>query len=159
MIARSSKVMFMETTEDTFERMKGFTSMTINKNAKEYTRQYVDENFEVTDITGISTSIDYAFDQIVGNDVHDKLIEIINEEMIGDDAVVTMLAVDFTNPLTPDTTYNAVKRDFAVIPATEGDSLDAYTYGGTFRVKTPRVKGTVTTTDNWQTATFTAAEV
>ena len=157
MIARSSKVMFMETTEDNFERMKGFTSMTINKNAKEYTRQYVDENFEVTDITGISTSIDYAFDQIQGNDVHDKLIEIINEEMVGEDAVVTMLAVDFTNAATPETTYAAVKRTFAVVPATEGDSLDAYTYGGTFRVKTEKVKGTAETTDNWQTATFTAA--
>ena len=53
MIARSRKVMFMETDEDTFARMQGFTSMTINKNAKEYTRQYVDENFEIRDITGI----------------------------------------------------------------------------------------------------------
>jgi predicted hydrolase (HD superfamily) len=154
MIARSKKVMFLETETGTFARMKGFTSMTINKNAKEYTRQYVDEDFEVTDITGISTSIDYAFDQIQGNDVHDKLIEIINEEFVGEDAVVVMLAVDFTDASTPLTTFNAVKRTFAVIPATEGDSLDAYTYGGTFRVKTERVKGTATTTDKWQTATF-----
>lgn len=157
MIARSKKVMFMETTTDTFERMKGFTSMTINKNAKEYTRQYVDENFEITDITGISTSIDYNFDQIEGNDVHDKLIEIIDEEMIGEDAVVGMLAVDFTDETTPDTTYAAVKRTFAVIPATEGDSLDAYTYAGTFRVKTDRIKGTATTTDDWKTAVFAPA--
>ena len=156
MIARSRKVMFMETEAGTFVRMKGFTSMAINKNAKEYTRQYVDEDFEVTDITGISTTIDYEFDQLAGNDVHDKLIEIIDEEMVGDDAVVAMVAVDFTQPVGETQEFNAVKRDFAVIPESEGDSLEAYTYAGTFAVKTARIKGTATTDDKWETVTFAA---
>ena len=156
MIARSKKVMYMETELDTFERMKGFTSMAINKNPKEYTRQYVDEDFEVTDITGISTSIDYTFDQIAENEVHTKLIEIIDNEKIGDDAVVSMLSVDFTEAGTEPDSFVAAKRDFAVIPGSEGDSLDAYTYGGTFRVKSERVIGEATTTDEWKTATFVA---
>lgn len=156
MIARSRKVMFMATELDTFERMKGFTSMAINKNPKEYTRQYVDEDFEVTDITGISTSIDYAFDQIAENAVHDKLISIIDNEKIGDEAVVSMLSVDFTEAGTELDSFVATKRDFAVIPGTEGDSLDAYTYGGTFRVKSERVVGEATTTDDWKTCTFVA---
>lgn len=155
MIARSRKVMYMATELDTFERMKGFTSMSISKNPKEYTRQYVDEDFEVTDITGISTSIDYAFDQIAENAVHDKLINIIDNEKIGDEAVVSMLSVDFTEAGTEADSFVATKRDFAVIPGSEGDSLDAYTYGGTFRVKSERIVGEATTTDEWQTATFT----
>lgn len=159
MIARSRKVMFMETVGDTFGRMKGFTSMSINKNPKEYTRQYVDEDFEVTDITGISTSIDYTFDQIAEDEVHTKLIDIIDGEKIGDDAVVSLVSVDFTEAGAGTDSFVAVKRDFAVIPGTEGDSLDAYTYGGTFRVKSERVVGEATSTDDWKTCTFTTTIV
>ena len=158
MIARSRKVMYMETTSDEFARMKGFTSMAINKNPKEYTRQYVDEDFEVTDITGISTSIDYAFDQIAEDAVHDKLIKIIDDEKIGDEAVVSMLSVDFTAAGTGLDSFVATKRDFAVIPGSEGDSLDAYTYGGTFRVKSERIVGEATSADDSKTATFALAE-
>lgn len=159
MIARSRKVMFMETAADTFGRMKGFTSMSINKNPKEYTRQYVDEEFEVTDITGISTSIDYTFDQIAEDEVHAKLIDIIDGEKIGDDAVVSLVSVDFTEAGLNGDSFVATKRDFAVIPGTEGDSLDAYTYGGTFRVKSERVVGEATSTDDWKTCTFTTTIV
>lgn len=157
MISRSKKVMYLDTGTDKFERMKGFTSMAITRNPKEYTRQYVDEEFEVTDITGISTSIDYNFDQIKENAVHDKLIEIIEEERVGAEAVVSLLAVDFTQAgVTGE--FVAVKREYTVIPGSEGDSLDAYTYGGTFRVKSERVVGEATTTDEWKTCTFTAGE-
>lgn len=155
MITRNKKVMFLETDEGTFARMQGFTSMTTNKNPKEYTRQYVDEEYEVTDIIGISTSVDYTFDQLKGNEVHDKLVEIIDNELIGEEAVVKLLKVDFTKEATPGTSYDATMREFAVIPETEGDSLEAYTYGGTFRVKGAKIDGTATTEDGWKTAKFT----
>lgn len=154
LVKRSRKVMFMEGTADKFNRMKGFTSLSTSKNPKEYTRQYVDEDFETTDITGISTSTDFAFDQLTGNAVHDKLVEIIDGEKIGNDAVVNMLSVDFTKEGTGPDSFAAVKRAFTVVPGSEGDSLDAYTYGGTFRVKGERVEGVVTTTDGWKTCTF-----
>lgn len=146
--------MFMETVTDTYSRMQGFTSMTTNKNPMEYTRKYVDEDFEVTDIIGISTSLDYAFDQIKGNDVHDKLIEIIDSELIGEDAVVSLVLVDFTKESTPGEKFVASKRSFAVVPESEGDSMEAYTYGGAFRVKSERIPGTATTTDAWKTCVF-----
>lgn len=158
MIARSSKVMFMETTGDSFGRMKGFTSMSINKNPKEYTRQYVDEEFETTDVTGISTSIDYTFDQIADDAVHEKLIDIIDNERIGNAAVVSLVSVDFTKAGSTENTFVATKRDFTTIAGSEGDSLDAYTYGGTFRVKGERIIGEATTTDDWETCTFVVGQ-
>lgn len=159
MISRSKKVMYLETVADTFNRMKGFTSMAINKNAKEYTRQYVDEDHEVTDVTGISTSVDYAFDQIETDEVHDKLIAIIDEEKVGEDAVINLLSVDFTTEGTAEKSFKAIKRQYAVVPGSEGDNLDAYTYGGTFKVKGARIVGEATTTDDWATCQFTTAGV
>ncbi len=150
---RSSKVAFLQA-ENKFYRMKGFTSLSTNKNAGEYTRQYVDEDFETTDVVRISTSMDFNFDYMPSNPVHEKLVEIIDGEKIGDDAVVSILIVDFSQAGTTAGSYVAVKRDFAVIPGTEGDSLDAYTYSGTFRVKGPRIEGEATSTDDWQTCTF-----
>ena len=150
---RSTKVAFLQA-EDKFYRMKGFTSLSTNKNAGEYTRQYVDEDFETTDVVRISTSMDFNFDYMPSNPVHEKLVEIIDREKIGDDAVVSILIVDFSQAGTTEGSYVAVKRDFAVIPGTEGDSLDAYTYSGTFRVKGPRIEGEATSTDDWQTCTF-----
>lgn len=150
---RSSKVAFLQV-DDKFYRMKGFTSLSINKNAGEYTRQYVDEDFETTDVVRISTSMDFNFDYMPSNPVHEKLVEIIDGEKIGDDAIVSILIVDFSQAGATEDSYVAVKRDFAVIPGTEGDSLDAYTYSGTFRVKGPRIEGEATSTDDWQTCTF-----
>ncbi len=154
---RSSKIAFLQS-DDKFYRMKGFTSLSINKNAGEYTRQYVDEDFETTDVVRISTSMDFNFDYMPSNPVHDKLVEIIDGEKIGDDAVISILVVDFSEAGTESDSFKAVKRDFVVVPGTEGDSLDAYTYSGTFRVKGPRIEGEATSADDWQTCTFTPDE-
>ena len=48
--------------EDTFHRMRGFTEGSISKNPKEYSRQYIDEDGEQTDVVGYSPSMSYAFD-------------------------------------------------------------------------------------------------
>lgn len=153
-VKRADKIMFMEVDTE-FNRMKGFTSLSTNKNPKEYTRQYVDEPFEATDLVAISTSTDFTFDQKVGDPVHDKMVSIIDGEKIGDDAVVTLLLVDFTKKGSTPGSFKAVKRDFTLIPGTEGDSLDAYTYGGTFKVKGPRIEGEATSIDDFEkTCTF-----
>ena len=152
---RSKKVAFMEAEAGTFNRMKGFTALSTNKNPKEYTRQYVDEPFETTDVVAISTSMDFAFDQMQGDPVHEKIVGIIDGEKIGDDAVVKILNVDLTAKGGAEGSFKASQRDFVVVPGTEGDNIDAYTYGGTLRVKGAKVEGEATTTDEWQTCTFT----
>jgi len=152
---RSSKVAFMEVENGTFYRMKGFTALSVNRNPKEYTRQYVDEPFETTDVVAISTSMDFTFDQMQNDPVHEKLVDIIDGEKIGDDAIVTIIVVDLTKQGTAEGSYKAVKRDFTVVPGTEGDNTDAYTYSGTFRAKGEKIEGEATSTDGWKTCTFT----
>ena len=156
LVQRANKVAFMKVDEN-YERMKGFTSLATNKNPKEYTRQYVDELFETTDIVGMSTSIDFAFDQFDGNPVHDYMVNIIDSEMVGTDASVEIMVVDFTKGDEIEG-FAAKSRRYSLIPSTEGDSLDAYTYSGAFRVNGSTVNGTATTDDDWQTATFTEGE-
>lgn len=158
LVQRADKVAFMKV-EDTYHRMQGFTGMSTAKNPKEYTRQYVDELFETTDVVGISASIEFAFDQFVGNPVHDKLTQMIDDEVIGTDAAVEIMVVDFTKPVKEtEGTFEARSRKYSVIPNTEGGSLDAYTYEGTFRVNGDTVKGTATSTDKFITADFTKGE-
>lgn len=155
-IKRSQKLSFMEgTTGGTFNRLKGFTALSTSKNPKEYTRQYVDEEHETTDVVGISTSVEFNFDQMEGNEVHDKLVTIIDEEKIGADAIVTLLSVDLSKAGEAPDSFVATKRDFVVVPGTQGDKMEAYSYGGTFKVKGEKIKGEAKSTDNWATCTFT----
>lgn len=117
----------------TYYRMQGFTAHTENANPREYSRQYVDEIFEQTDVTGYTPNIDFEFDWYVGHPVHNYLTEIINNEMIGSAAVVTIVTVDMT--IDPLEAPNGIERDYSVIANSKGSSLDAMTYSGSFKVK------------------------
>ena len=138
----------------TYHRMKGFTDMSGSKNPVEYSRRYVDEPFEQNDVVGYTPSFSYGFDQQTGNAVHDDIITIHNDELVLDDAIRSIIFVDLTSGSDEDG-YSAIKRDFAIVADTEGGSTDAYTYTGNFKVKGDKIKGTASTTDNWQTCTFT----
>ena len=156
-VKRSDKVAFygvLDGESVVYHRMKGFTEMSVSKNPKEYQRQYIDESFERTDVVGYGTAISYGFDQHAGDCVHDDLVSICQGELLGKNAVRAIVIVDFTTP-SQDGTYVARKRDFAVIPQGEGDSMDCYTYSGTFKTAGDIVVGTAKTTDNWETCTFT----
>ena len=117
----------------TYHRMKGFTDMSGAKNPIEYTRRYVDEAFEQSDVVGYSPSFSYGFDQHKGNAVHNDIIKIHNEELILEDAVREIIFVDLTSGDNTED-HSAAKREFAVIADTEGGSVDAYTYTGTLKV-------------------------
>lgn len=153
LVQRSDKVAFAEV-EDVFYRMEGFTTLSTSKNPKEYTRQYVDQLFETTDVVGISAAIEFGFDQFRNDKVHEFVVDIIDNEKIGTDATITILVVDFTSPGTTEGEFKAQKRDYSIIPNTEGGSLDAYTYEGSFKVKSNKEDVIVTSTDDWQTATI-----
>lgn len=137
----------------TYHRMKGFDSLSTSKNPKEYSRQYIDEEFEQTDIVGYSPSISFGFDEFKDNAVHKDIKDIFDGEKTGESAVRPIVMVDMTG-----TTKTAIKRDFAVVADSEGDGTDAYKYSGTFRAKGDRESGTATSTDDWQTLTFAAAD-
>ena len=148
----------------TYTRMKGFTSLSESKNPVEYSRKYIDEAFETTDVTGMSSSYDFTFDKLTPNAVLDDMADIIDNEKLGTDAVRSFVSVDFSRPVTGGG-YEAVERKFSIIGSTIGDGTDALTYSGTLRVQTTRIKGTATiatpesgTKDTVETITFTAGE-
>lgn len=157
LVKRSDKVSFLgcygSGSTETFNRMRGFTTLSSSKNSKEYTRQYVDEEFDTTDVTGFAPSIDFGFDQYTNDPVHDELVEILDNEYTGSEARRNIVTVDFSKSAGTNT-YEAVEREYSVIGDTEGDSMDAYTYSGTFRSSGKRIPGTATVSDGGATITF-----
>ncbi|MCM1008843.1 MAG: hypothetical protein NC485_13185 [Ruminococcus flavefaciens] len=150
-VARHKKVAFYgvlssDRTEK-FLRMPKFTQLSQSKNPIEYSRQYVDEPFQETDITGYSPSISYAFDLHRNCEVLSDIVGITDNELIADDAVRNIVIVDVDEG-------TAIKRSYAVIPSNEGDNINIYTYSGTFKCKGEKIHGTATSEDNWQTITF-----
>ena len=159
LVKRSDKVSFFGNTSsgtETFNRMRGFTTLSNSKNPQEYSRRYVDEESETTDVTGYSPSLAFTFDQYKNDPVHDEMVEILESEKTGTEARRNIVTVDFSQPVTGGG-YKAVKREYAIIGDTDGDGTDAYTYSGNFRVTGARIAGTATVSSDGTTATFTAA--
>ena len=158
LVKRSDKVSFLGCLKDsseTFNRMRGFTTLSGSKNPSEYSRRYVDEEFETTHVTGYSPSIDFGFDQYIGDSVHEEMVEILDGEKLGTEARRNIVTVDFSQPVGEEGSYKAVKREYAIIGDSEGDSMDAYTYSGTFRATGKRIVGTATVDETGAVATFT----
>ena len=157
LVKRSDKVSFLGCVSDgseTFNRMRGFTTLSGAKNPTEYSRRYVDEEFETTDVTGYSPSLDFGFDQYSGDPVHDEMVKILDGEALGTEARRNIVTVDFSQEA-GEGSYKAVKREYAIIGDAEGDSMDAYTYSGTFRSTGKRIVGTATVDEAGAVATFT----
>lgn len=155
LVKRNGKVAYMDVSTTTiaiFLRMRKFTEISKSKNATEYSRTYIDEDGEVTDVTGYSEEISYAFDLYKGNLVHQRLVNITDNELTGNDALVKILQVDFSKPV--GSGYEARLRTYSVVPDTEGDSTDAYTYSGAFRKNSGFTIGVATITEDGMTATF-----
>ena len=158
LVKRSDKVSFLgclDNGTETFNRMRGFTTLSGSKNSIEYSRQYVDEEFETTDVVGFSPSMDFGFDQYKDDPAHEEMVEILDGEYTGTNARRNIVTVDFSQPGETAGTYKAVKREYAVIGDAEGDSMEAYTYSGTVRSTGKRITGTATVSSDGTTTTFT----
>ena len=159
LVKRSRKVAFMNvstTAIATFIRMTKFTEISKSKNPTEYSRTYVDEDGEVTDVTGYSEEISYNFDQHIGNLVHKKLADIADDEKTGANALVEILQVDLTEPMGDG--YKARLRTYSTVPDADGDSTDAYTYSGAFRKNSNMTIGVAKLSADGKTATFTPSQ-
>ena len=159
LVKRNGKVAFMDvstTSIANFLCLSKITEISKSKNATEYSRTYVDEDGEVTDVTGYSEEISYAFDLYKGNLVHQKLVDIADNEKTGNDALVKILTVDFSKP--SGSGYEARLRTYSVVPDAEGDSTDAYTYSGSFRKNSGFTIGIAQVSQDGKTATFTPTQ-
>lgn len=125
-----------------FTRMKYFTDLSISKNPKEYTRRYIDEKTERSDVVGYAPSISYSFDEYSDDLVLADIVKISDAEMVGTDTHRDIILVDFSKEISGG--YYAIKRSFAIIPDSEGNSTDAYTYSGNFKAVGEIKKGVAT---------------
>lgn len=158
-VMRTGKLAFYKCLgENFYRRMEGFTELSNSKGTKEYTRQYVDEDFERTDVSGYSPEISYAFDRYKAHPVLDDIIYITENELIGQAMVRDFVILDMTTAVSNNgTTWTAEgkMRRWAVIPDTDGDTTDCMTYSGTFKCRGEMIDVRATTTDDWQTITIT----
>ena len=145
---RADIVNFMKV-NDGYKRMQGFTEGGKSLNSTTYDRRYIDEKTERSTVTGYSTEIAYSFDRIVDNAIHEKIAKIHDDELVGES--VEILTVNMT-------TKEARLRNYSVIPDTDGDSTDAYTYSGTFHADGDIIVGTAEVATDGMTATFTEEE-
>ncbi len=129
---------------------EGFTSFSESKNPKEYSRQYIHERTERTDVVGYAPSISYSTDVYSEDPVIRKIIEITDRELIGTDAQVTVFLVNEWEEV--EGGLRAFQRRYSVIPNTRGDGTDTMIYSGTLKAVGDIVEGVW---DN-STSTFTA---
>ena len=148
LVTRPKKLAFWQLPDGSFQRMEGFTDLSYSQNPKEYSRQYVDEEFERTDIVGYAPSISYSFDRYTGNEVLEDIVKITENEYIGDLMKRTIVTIDLSSGsmIAP-----AKMRDYAVIPDSNGDTTDCLTYSGNFKAKGLLIDCTATSNDDWQT--------
>lgn len=159
LVGRSQRLSFMKTSDNKYVRMTKFTSLGDSKDAKEYSRQYVDEDSETSDVVGYASGVSYEFDRHTNNPVHETIAKITDDEIVGTDARVEIVTVDLFDSATTKNTFNARSRAYSVIPDGSGDGTDSLAYSGTFKAAGAITKGTATSADEWQTVTFTPVTV
>lgn len=161
-VRRSKRMAFMnvQTTGTTpkYERMTNFTTMTNAKNPKEYSRQYVDEDAERSDVVGYAPSIEFSYDRHTNTPVHEILSRIHDRELLGNDTHVDIVSVDIFSA-DEQMRCLASKRTYSVIPDTDGDGTDALIYSGTFKSVSEIEYGYATSEDGWNTVTYTKGEI
>ena len=118
---------------------EGFTDLSQSKNAKEYSRKYVHEKSERSDVVGYAPSISYSFDMYSGDPVCEKIAKISDEEKIGEDAHIDIVVAHLWDE--SDGKCRAFKRTYAVIPDSDGSGTEALIYTGTLKAVGEITKG------------------
>lgn len=131
---------------------EGFTAFPEKKNAKEYTRKYINYRTEKTDVIGYAPSISYSADMINDDPVVKEIVKIHEGELIGVDAHRDVYSVNAWDE-GENGECAATMRTYAIIPDEKGSGTDALIYTGTMKAASDMVKGTF----NRKTKEFTPA--
>lgn len=148
LVMRADLAHYMDTSATTtpsYSRIgEGFTDFTESKNAQEYTRQYIDEQTQTTDVVGYSPSIAYSADIYSDDPVCQKIVEITDGELVGEAAQVIIVTADESTISSTVTTCTGYKRTYSVIPDQKGSGVQQLVYTGTLRAVGDQVVGTWT---------------
>ena len=77
---------------------EGFTDLSESKNPTEYSRKYIHEQSERTDVTGFAPAMAYSMDYYTSDPVCMCIREITDQEKIGSDAQRDIVLVDLFDP-------------------------------------------------------------
>lgn len=123
---------------------EGFTAFPEAKNPVEYTRKYVNDKTERTDVISYAPSISYSCDAISADPCVQKIMNITDNELLGIETYVEIINVNcWENVGSPEQSIcKASKRTYAVIPDTKGDGTEALIYSGTLKAVSDPVFGT-----------------
>lgn len=111
---------------------EGFTTFPESKNPKEYTRKYVNNKTEKTDVIGYAPSIAYSCDVITGEPCVTEIIKVTDNELLGTATHRDIVSVNCWEADT-DGKCKAFKRTYAIVPDGKGDGTDALIYTGTMK--------------------------
>lgn len=132
LVTRSNMRSFMMVNGRYCEIGGGFTDFTESKNPIEYSRQYINEATERTDIVGFAPSVTYAFDVLDADEVQGALMEITVSEALGDAAVVSVVTA-FLHNRNEDGYAIATRREYTVCPGKLGQGTEALIVTGTLK--------------------------
>lgn len=131
---------------------EGFTDFSESKGAKEYSRKYVHNKTESTDVVSYSPSYSYSCDVISGDPVVGEIVEITDREELGSKARRDVVTANMWQPGTEPDTFKAYKRTYAIVPDSKASGTEALVCSGTMKAYGDYTPGVF----NTKTETFTA---
>lgn len=142
LITRDQLYALMECKDGVYNLIgEGFTDLSESKGAKEYTRKYVHNKTERTDVIGFAPSISYSADIISGDPVIAEIVDITDNEKLGADAQRNIVIVNGWEPGQTSGTFPAYQRKYSVVPDSKGSGTEALIYTGTFKACGDMIKG------------------
>lgn len=157
------------TFDEKYHRLYGFTELSETANPQEYTRKYIDEARERTDIVGMTKTSSFNLDYHEGDLVHADIKNMYDKELTGTNTEREFIAVELFKDVkyteTPTlqtketktgeakTGKRAILRKYTVIISDSGGE-EAVTFAGSFNVSGDRIEGIAISDDGWQTCTF-----
>lgn len=157
-ILQSDRVLFIEV-EGKGHRFQKMTNKEQGLNPSDEEYSYVDQATTDTEVQGYTPEISYDFNGDDEVKAQEPIINIYENELLGDKAVVTGIEVFTKKTLVGyEGNYKAYRRQFTVVPDTFGGDPGVMVYSGSLKAKGNKEWGYVTTEDNFQTVTFTEGE-
>ena len=160
MVNRADKIAFAKMVSaegTTYQRLRGFSELSESKNPTEYSRKYVDEKNERSEVTGYAPELSFDFDEYSENTIQAEIVKVFDEELTGEATLIEIVVVNLSKETEANGTYEASCRVFSIIPDSSGNETDRMNYTGSFKAYSDIIKGSATTNDAWETATFTPA--
>ena len=129
---------FMET-ESGFEKLEGFSELGFESGAQSYVRKYFSAREKAVDIAESLPVIKYKFDRLKNNAVHQEIVKITDDRLVGEDAVKCFVFVDFSDE--SEGMYSATKQCFAVKGIKRDSGQGYFEYSGNLIAKKDVEKG------------------